>query len=438
MSVTRLKKLKKFPRTASAVSIAAIVTLLSACAPAKRLSNTEIQVSSPTPNLSISRDIDMVRLEGVLHTQEQASQVVMQAGDIFDASMVIDNIVVDGPVASANWIDSLLATAGHMKEVDDFVVTAVDGQLLVGGSVDSAEQAESLAGLASDLVGIDLSVTSNLAYPPSPYEQIDLVAELGDDMPQLVEPGNVVELPAVAVNDQFVVDVVEPEVPQAVTEATVNSLPKAELFAAEPVIDTAGVEVAVPVIATAEPDLPEIVAAPKLAAAEVAAVEPAITPVSTALQSLPVAVVADDEVPAANEPVLEIQTNSDSDGDGIADSVDQCTTRPGYPVNNIGCQVLERYLDNIDFTDGTATIRPGSESELDDIVLLMQSHPAAKIAVITHAQDASEVRNAEARQRAFLVTSYLEERGVERGRVYAFALGPTSGAGSRVLIKEID
>ena len=472
MSVTRLKQLKKFPRAGSAVSIAAIVAMpmvamLSACAPAKRLPYAEIQVSHTTPNLSISRDIDMVRLEGVLQTQEQASRVVMQASDLFDASMVIDNITIDSTVASADWIGSLLATAGHMKEVDDFSVTAVNGQLLVGGSVDSAEQAESLAGLASDLAGLDLAVTSNLAYPPSPYEQIDLAAELGVVLPTPAEPVEIVERPAVALSELFIADELVAEIPETATEAAAfevatsevanpevvtaealtneaatievaaSPLPTADLFTSEPTIEAAGVEVAKPVITPAEPDLPEVTA-PELAAAEVAAVEPAITPISTTLQSVPVAIEVAVNEPAVNEPVFEMQTNVDTDGDGIADSVDQCTTRPGYPVNSDGCQVLERYLDNIGFTDGAATILPGSESELDDIAMLMQSHPAAKIAVITHALDATEARNAEARQRAFLVTSYLEDRGVERGRVYSFALAPAIGVGDKVLIKEID
>lgn len=528
MSSKRINQFGKGQCTAGALSMAAIAALLTACAPAKRLPFADIQVSQPAANLTISRDIDMVRLEGVLQTPEQANQVVMAASRVFDASMVIDNIAIDNTVERAEWIEPLLATAAHMKDVDDFSLVAANGQLVLGGSVDSADAAESLSDMASDLAGVDLAVSTNLSYPPWPLEEDGLIAEVGESKPGAVLDGalfvsdaavkipdaegvmipsadtfNVVgdevdgvltpsadtfgvagdEAESVIIpSDEMVTvsadeiedalapfvetvmvtgteinDVMVPETPvvasdtlsgvtdgagqpvtlfgQPTMAATGDDLTGIEIESVEavdplePAIDPVDSVIVVeqPAVASLEATVPEI------AAQEIAAIEPAIAPVAAALQSVPVTV----EV-AVNEPVYEPKMDLDSDADGVSDSIDQCTTRPGYPVDARGCQVLERYLDNIGFTADAAEITPGSEPELDEIAMLMQNHPAAKIAVITHALDATDEKNAEARQRAFLVTSYLEDRGVERGRVYSFALAPAVGVGDRVLIKEID
>lgn len=529
MSSKRINQFGKGQFTAGALSVAAIAALLSACAPAKRLPFVDNQVSQSTANLTISRDIDMVRLEGVLQTPEQANKVVMAASRVFDASMVIDNIAIDNTVERAEWIETLLATAEHMKDVDDFSLVAANGQLVLGGSVDSADAAESLSDLASDLAGVDLAVSTNLSYTPSPLEEGALIAEVSESKPGAVLEGalfvsdSAVKMPeaesvmipsadtfnlagdevdgvlipsvetfdvagdeaesvmiptaemvtvtadevegalapsvdTVMLTGAEINDVMVPETPVVASDtlsgvtdgagqpvtlfgqkptmaATGDDLTGIEIESVEavdplePAIDTIDNVIVVEQPAVASPET----AVPEIAAQEIAAIEPAIAPVAAALQSVPVTV----EV-AVNEPVYEPKMDLDSDADGVSDSIDQCTTRPGYPVDARGCQVLERYLDNIGFTADAAEITPGSEPELDEIAMLMQNHPAAKIAVITHALDATDEKNAEARQRAFLVTSYLEDRGVERGRVYSFALAPAVGVGDKVLIKEID
>ncbi len=530
MSSKRINQFGKGQCTAGVLSMAAFAALLTACAPAKRLPFADIQVSQPAANLTISRDIDMVRLEGVLQTPEQANQVVMAASRLFDASMVIDNIAIDNTVERAEWIEPLLATAGHMKDVDDFSLVAANGQLVLGGSVDSADAAESLSDMASDLAGVDLAVSTNLSYPPSPLEAGGLIADVGESKPGAVLDGALfvsdaaVKIPEaegvmipsadtfnvvgdevdgvlipsadtfgvagdeaesvmipsdemVAVTADEIEDALAPSVETVmVTGTEINDVmvPEAPVVASDtlsgvtdgagqPVTlfgqptmaatgdDLTGIEIEIESVDAVDPLEPAIdtvdsvivveqpavaspeATVPEIAAQEIAAIEPAIAPVAAALQSVPVTV----EV-AVNEPVYEPKMDLDSDADGVSDSIDQCTTRPGYPVDARGCQVLERYLDNIGFTADAAEITPGSEPELDEIAMLMQHHPAAKIAVITHALDATDEKNAEARQRAFLVTSYLEDRGVERGRVYSFALAPAVGVGNKVLIKEID
>ncbi len=192
------KRVSLFP--ASALSLAAIVSLLAACAPAKRIPYAELRQVPAGPSLTIKKDIDMIRIEGVLNTSEQVERVVQQTSSLFDASIVIDDVKVDASVPDAGWLDSVLATVEGMTHIVDFSVIAANGQMLVGGSVDSAIGAENIEAMASDLAGMDLAVTSNLVVPDSAedYEQIDLQAALQGEMLDGM-PAVLVEQPAVAV-----------------------------------------------------------------------------------------------------------------------------------------------------------------------------------------------------------------------------------------------
>ncbi len=438
MSTKRINQFGKRRTAKAAVSMAAVVAVLTACAPAKKVPVS--QLFAPTqnsPKLSISRDIDMVRLEGVLRSPDQASQVYAQASELFDASMVINNIAIDETVASAKWIAPVLATVEQMMDVEDFSLVAVDGQLLVGGSVDSVERAEALSDLASGLAGVDLAVSSNLLYPPPAYDELNLA--------ELLDNG------AVDVNgpDQMVVSVdgeVDVLVGDEVDGISSQLIATDQLFVSLPADEVENIlpeqipeQLAVQQQDQVPDQVPVQIVEQPAVAAPVAAIESAITPITAALQSVPVPIEIAVNEPVYNEPVYTAQpVIADTDADGVLDNIDQCTTRTGYPVDSTGCQVLEGYLNSVKFSADTSHLVEGSEPELDEIATLLQNHPAAKIAVITHALDATDQHSAKARQRAFLVTSYLESRGVERGRVYAFALAPTPGAGDRVLIKEID
>lgn len=372
MSVNRIKQ-----STAGALSLVAIVTLITACAPARNLSIAEIRATHLSPSLSIRKDIDMVRIEGVLKSPAQADDVYKQAGNMFDATMVINDIEIDDRVASANWISPVMATVEQMVEVDDFSVHAANGQLLVGGSVSSEEIADAIAEKASSLAGVNLAVSSNLLYPTTAQEyiEVDLLAELGDEMPMLID-------------QPLVVAATQPEpVARQIVEQQAVALPI-----------------------------------------------PSTVPVAA------VSVVVPDDIPvAANEPLLNEMPDGDSDADGVADSRDLCeSSRAGYPVDEEGCQVLDGYLDSVTFLSNASGLAESSEAELEEIASMMQTHPDAKIAIISYAVDKSDQQRTEARQRSFLVANYLEQRGVSRTRLQSFALSPRPGVGQQVMIKEID
>lgn len=371
------KRVSPFP--AGALSLAAIVSLLAACAPAKRIPLSEIVVEPASPTLTIKKDIDMVRLEGILPSFEQVDRVYQQAASLFDRSMVINDIIIDASVAEAGWLDPVLATVEGISHISDFSVVAANGQMLVGGSVETAAGAESIESMASGLAGSDLAVTSNLLVPAEAanYEDIDLTAALEGE---ILDPGSavLVEQPAVAAVSPGIIEV----------GSAVRVMPEA-------VLDSGSGSV----LETATNDS---VLATGIAAG------------------------------------LEVDTEADTDADGVPDVDDQCESRAGYPVDSNGCQLLDGFLNDVRFTDQPAALAAGSERELDDIAGLMQSHPDTRIAVISYASGESDIQRAMARKRAFLITSYLEGQGVEKDRVTTFALSHQPGAGDRIMIREID
>lgn len=357
------------PFAAGALSLAAIVSLLAACAPAKRIPWSEVGAVSSGPTLTIKKDIDMIRIEGVLNTTEEAERVVLQTSSLFDASIVIDDIVVDKSVSEAGWLDSVLATVEGMAHISDFSVIAANGQMLVGGSVETPAGAATIESMASDLAGINLAVTSNLIVPESSddYVDIDLLAALDSEaVGDQGQPVAIVEQPAVAAAQPMVGDVI----------GAVRVMPR-EALPAE---------------------------------GQVVAIE------------------------AANDADAML----DAGVDVVSDVSDQCESRGGYPENGQGCQTLDGFLNNIRFTEQPSTTIDGSAPELDQIAGTMKDYPDTRIAVISYASGESDIQRAMARKRAFLVTSYLEQQGVDRNRVETFALSHQPGAANKIMIKEVD
>jgi outer membrane protein OmpA-like peptidoglycan-associated protein len=129
----------------------------------------------------------------------------------------------------------------------------------------------------------------------------------------------------------------------------------------------------------------------------------------------------------------------DADKDGIPDAQDACPREPGEPdpdPKKSGCPKFVRrisgsteiqILKTIEFTTGTATIRPPSFRILDEVVRLLQVNPEIKtLAVEGHSDNrgprAVSVRLSEARARA--VGAYLIQHGIAADRLVFKGHGP--------------
>lgn len=351
------------PPLGRCIFIALIVAAVVACAPSRKIA------IEPMPNamasITLQKDIDLVRLSGVLATAQEVQMVNDQAAELFGAAMIINELQIDEMRAPADWLDQVMQTAEKMTAVEDFSLIAGSGQLIVGGSVGSQQEADRIAEAAASLAGMELAVSSSLAYPVAGSEGALAATELvqrlqtGEEQKELFE-GVVLEQPAVGIQ-----------------QADLAVIP-----AVARVQNSDNVSVAVPVLAP----------------------------------------------------------GTDSDGDGISDSVDECVSRPGYPVNERGCQLLDGYLEGVRFYGTTDQLTEVAMDSLDGIAGILQEHPAAKIAVLAYGRDAGPAANmrAQASQRAHAVIDYLVSRGIDHRRLDAFALRHQKGSSQQIMIKEVD
>ena len=108
--------------------------------------------------------------------------------------------------------------------------------------------------------------------------------------------------------------------------------------------------------------------------------------------------------------------DGDADGDGVADSIDQCPNTPkGAEVDERGCWVLR----NINFDFNKADIKPQFIPELDKVVRVLQNNPGVTIQVEGHTDSiGSEAYNQNlSERRAASVKEYFVSKGINSARV---------------------
>lgn len=363
--------------TVRSILLASVVVSVVACAPSRNVAYDPVrpaEVMLATPTLMIKKDIDLVRLEGVLGSAQQVARVTALAAELFGAEMVINDLKTDLALGDAEWLGAVLQTAETMQDIDGFSLIAGSGHMTVGGSVDTHATASQIAQMASDLAGRTLAVSSTLSYPidtSTPNMMADVDADVVSVVPAT---GISVEVVPLAALEQQAV---------AVQQASLQSIP---------------------------------------------AVAMAQTPESVIV------------VPASmQQSEFSGEIDADTDGDGIADIVDGCESRPGYPVNERGCQSLDGYLKDVRFYGDSDQLTDAAKGALDIIAFTMLDHPVSKIAVLSYSKDgAPTLMRTQARQRAHSVVDYLIAKGVDQSRLQAFALAHRQGTTDHILIKEVD
>ncbi|MCQ2198400.1 MAG: OmpA family protein [Paludibacteraceae bacterium] len=122
----------------------------------------------------------------------------------------------------------------------------------------------------------------------------------------------------------------------------------------------------------------------------------------------------------------------DTDGDGIYDYEDACPNEKGVKENN-GCpevkeavkQLFKKALNGIQFETGKATIKKSSYKILDDVVTVMNENPTYKLFIGGHTDN---VGNADKNlklsdDRAAAVKAYLVNHGVDESRMKSKGFG---------------
>ena len=121
----------------------------------------------------------------------------------------------------------------------------------------------------------------------------------------------------------------------------------------------------------------------------------------------------------------------DGDRDGVADDRDQCPgTTPGAAVDANGCEPVR--LKTVYFAVESATLLPLATEKLDETVALLKRYPDLQVDIAGHADStgSDDFNMALSTRRAEVVKRYLEQAGIDSGRLTARGYGESQPAES--------
>lgn len=130
---------------------------------------------------------------------------------------------------------------------------------------------------------------------------------------------------------------------------------------------------------------------------------------------------------------------TDSDGDGVADSLDKCPGTPaGTAVDAVGCQILFRndrealVLYGVTFVTGRSRLEKDSYGVLDQVAASLIANPEVRIEIAGYTDSTgSAARNTRlSAARALAVRAYLARRGVAPERMRTKGYGPANPVAS--------
>ena len=121
----------------------------------------------------------------------------------------------------------------------------------------------------------------------------------------------------------------------------------------------------------------------------------------------------------------------DSDGDGVGDDRDRCPdTLAGVDVDAIGCNAFR--LRNVYFATESARLSDYARGKLDETVAILKRYPDLQVDIAGHADSSGpeEFNLALSQRRADAVRLYLEEAGIDASRLTARGYGESQPAAS--------
>ena len=108
--------------------------------------------------------------------------------------------------------------------------------------------------------------------------------------------------------------------------------------------------------------------------------------------------------------------DTDTDGDGVYDSVDLCPDTPiGATVNKKGCWALKGLLL---FDFDKSAIKPEAHPLLDEVAIILETNPEIKGEIRGHTDStgSAEYNQQLSEKRAKAVDKYLENKGIDSSR----------------------
>ncbi|MFQ5788168.1 MAG: OmpA family protein [Thermodesulfobacteriota bacterium] len=121
---------------------------------------------------------------------------------------------------------------------------------------------------------------------------------------------------------------------------------------------------------------------------------------------------------------VDMDIDSDGDGDGVYDDSDECPDTPrGVIVDTRGCWVVM----GVKFEYKKWNIQPQFNSNLDNVVKILERNPGLKIRIEGHTDDIAsmEYNLRLSEKRAQSIKDYLVEMGINQSRITTAGLGYT-------------
>jgi len=140
----------------------------------------------------------------------------------------------------------------------------------------------------------------------------------------------------------------------------------------------------------------------------------------------PVAEAVPEKVEVTPPPLAVQVAPLDSDGDGVVDNLDRCSsTTASVLVDEKGCAVFDGVLEGVNFYSASEQLTPTAQTILDGVARTLKQYPKARINVNAHTDaSGSESYNQNLSiKRANSVVEYLSRKGVNRRLLVPKAFG---------------
>lgn len=118
--------------------------------------------------------------------------------------------------------------------------------------------------------------------------------------------------------------------------------------------------------------------------------------------------------------------NPDTDGDAVLNEVDECpATGVGVSVDVTGCALFAGVAQGVNFHRNSARLTSNAKVKIDEIVATLLQHSKVNASISAHTDSWGEAQYNQdlSEQRAQAVLNYMNEKGIQRSRLSADALG---------------
>ncbi len=138
--------------------------------------NSAPSVVKRPASIEINSSNNQIKLSGFVASEKDASDIRQGLDNLFGVDGYFDELEISDSVESADWIDDALIVTSEIRDVPEFIVNILAGQMSLSGSVTDRETARDLSIAATEIAGDKLGVLNNFSINRSADSSEDLMA----------------------------------------------------------------------------------------------------------------------------------------------------------------------------------------------------------------------------------------------------------------------